>query len=68
MRDIPELLHNIKERPVCRRVILKILKRDDISLETLLQDRYFRNLGYGMRCQLRLMLKEGMQGPINDRK
>lgn len=58
MRDLPELLYNIRERPSCRRVILKILKRDNVDLDVLLQDRYFRNFGYGMRCQLRLMLKE----------
>jgi len=27
-------------------------------LDALLDDRYYQNFGFGMRCQLRLMLKE----------
>ena len=58
MKDRSEMLCNIKERPSCRRSILKILERDAVSLETLLEDHYFCNLGYGMRCQLKIMIRE----------
>ena len=43
---------------MCRRIILKIQQRDNVSLDELLDDRYYQNFGYGMKCQLYLMLKE----------
>ena len=54
-RSLPR---NIRERSMCRRIILKIQQRDNVSLDALLDDRYYQNFGYGMKCQLYLMLKE----------
>lgn len=58
MTNIPNAPSNIRERSTCRRVILKIIERDGIDLETLLEYRYFSNFGHGVRLQLFLMLKE----------
>ena len=55
---LKSLPRNLRERPVCRRSILKIQQRDNVGLIALLDDRYYQNFGFGMRCQLRLMLKE----------
>jgi len=52
------LPHNLKERRECRLIILKILDRENVALAALLDHRYYRNLGFGMKCQLRLMIRE----------
>ena len=49
---------NVRERSECRRIILKIQQRDNVSLDALLDDRYYQNFGFGMRCQIYRMLKE----------